>query len=274
MTKPSLSCYLFLIVCLRGSCHPSFHPSSILSLRHLSSVARDAHISAVSLNNAAPHAVKGAVCPLSCTPHCMQSPSLLPFFLLCCSRSDSFPLSSLRLLHLTFAYGWVGACQAYVLCWQHASEFAYYVCWILLTNRKCKMRRAVFSRVLKCKCDNRTTGNTSLHNMLSKWWSILHRSKQYSITAHGRLIAYYPIQCTSCCMYLYEYVPLEKQWRNAHFPSLSLPILFYLSTSLTSSILFFAHGRVGTMLSWTAVLLSLGLLSPHFACVFIEMSLA
>lgn len=56
MAKPSSSCYLLLIVCLRGSCHSFIHlPLSLASVicRHGCSL-----ISAASPNNAEPHAVK------------------------------------------------------------------------------------------------------------------------------------------------------------------------------------------------------------------------
>lgn len=99
-TKPSSSCYILLIVCLRCSCHSFILHVHPVICRHGCSL-----ISASSLNNIAPHAVKKI--SLSSFLHSSLNAVSIPlsFFLLCCSRSDLIPLFSLRLLHLTFAYG-------------------------------------------------------------------------------------------------------------------------------------------------------------------------
>lgn len=111
-TKPSSSRWLLCTVMWEVAVIPS-------SICHLSPWMLI--FSAASLNNAASRAVKRAVCHLSCTPHRMQSPSLLSPVLL-----------SLRLISpLFFAPApphiciWIsqslpGLC---VFCWQRASVF-------------------------------------------------------------------------------------------------------------------------------------------------------
>lgn len=111
---------------------------------------------------------------------------------------------------------------------------------------RCAVYPGVLEAVPECKCDNRTsfkdyrlkgflhcplTSSTSPHSMLSK----CYRTNQYSITAHGRLIASYTTVLHGVCIWLCSYL-----WRNdEEMCRLSpFPLLFYLSTSLTSSMVF------------------------------------
>ena len=141
MTKPPSSSHLLLILRLRGSCHSSIHLSPCgvchLSLWMLTFLQPPLTMQCQRLSSAA---------LFTACNHLPSFPSVSCAVL----TQTPFPsLSPVRLLHFTFAYGWVGACQAYVLCWDCASVYADYVWRAYCTTVNCRVRSAVYPRVLE-----------------------------------------------------------------------------------------------------------------------------